>query len=143
MLGGAPAEIQAAALPWRLRDGKIEVLLITSRQTGRWIVPKGWIEPGEPPHEAALREAREEAGIDGDIDPEPLGSYVYMKHLPSGLIRRCEVTIYPLRVTAERDDWPEQELRHRSWLSPADAARRIQDAPLAELVAAFEGISGD
>lgn len=143
LLGGAPAEIQAAALPWRRTNGKVEILLVTSRQTGRWIIPKGWVDPGEPLHLAARREAFEEAGIEGTIASDPLGSYFYMKALPSGLMRRCEVWVFPLHVSAEAKRWPERELRHRSWLSPQDASRRIQDAPLAELIAGFQGIAGD
>jgi 8-oxo-dGTP pyrophosphatase MutT (NUDIX family) len=139
LLGGAPAGIQAAALPWRTRDGQIEILLVTSRETGRWILPKGWQDGREALHNAARREAWEEAGIEGVIAERPIGSYFYLKTLPSGLVKRCEVRVYPLEVTRIVDKWPERRERDRRWLAPADAAKRVTEAGLAELVGAFTG----
>src|SRR5690606_4821481 len=78
---------QYAALPWRVgRHGGIEILLVTSRQRGRWIVPKGWQATGLSPSRSAAREAFEEAGVIGPIGPDPIGSYRYAKLLEHGRV---------------------------------------------------------
>lgn len=137
MLGAPPAHVQAAALPWRMGSDGPEILLITSLDTGRWILPKGWPEEDEALSAAAEREAFEEAGIRGHIDNEPLGSYFYSKASASGLIRRCEVHIFPLEVHEAEKRWPEGDQRHRRWLAPEEAARRVAEPALAELLAGY------
>jgi len=133
---------QAAALPWRRTPaGGIEVLLITSRGTGRWILPKGWIEPGEGAAAAAAREAWEEAGVRGQVAPRPLGSYPYVR-TPEGGARACRVAVFPLRVEAELDAWPEQAERRRVWVAPAEAAERVAEPELRALLAAFRPEAG-
>jgi 8-oxo-dGTP pyrophosphatase MutT (NUDIX family) len=84
--------VQYAALPFR-RKGKspTEVLLVTSRETGRWIIPKGWPAKGKPPHKSAAREAREEAGVVGSVKRRPVGVFSYKKRLKSGKVVACEV----------------------------------------------------
>lgn len=136
-LGGAAPYIQAAALPYRKKGDKIEVLLITSRETGRWILPKGWPEDEESLAESAEREALEEAGIKGKISDETTGTYLYDKILPSGLARRCEVHVYPLEVSSETAKWPEKDIRVRNWVSPKKAAKMVEEPDLAELIIAF------
>lgn len=138
-LGGAPAPVQAAALPWRRKGDDVEVLLITSRETGRWILPKGWQDTDELLPRAAEREAWEEAGIQGRITEQAIGSYFHRKTLPGGAIRRCEVQVFPLEVERTVDKWPERRERDRRWLSPADAARRVTEPGLAELIRNFAG----
>jgi 8-oxo-dGTP pyrophosphatase MutT (NUDIX family) len=115
---------QAAALP--LRRGRI--CLVTSRNGKRWVIPKGWIEPGQTAGETALQEAWEEAGLTGALHREPIGSYVYEKEN-----QRYHVTVFVMRVTAVAQDWPEREERERSWVSPAGFFERIDDAGLADI----------
>ncbi len=137
MLGGSPAHIQAAALPWRMAKSGPEVLLVTSRQTGRWILPKGWPDTGEPLARCAEREAFEEAGIRGRTSGDDIGSYFYGKASPSGLIRRCEVFVFPLEISETEKRWPEKSVRDRRWLKPSEAAKRVAEPALAELIAEF------
>lgn len=128
---------QVAALPWRETGEGVEVMLITSRDTGRWVLPKGWPEGDEAFFDAAAREAAEEAGLTGDISEREAGRYVYRKARRSGSDRRCEVLVYPLRVERVADRWPERKQRRREWFSPAEAAARVQEAELAALLSAF------
>ncbi|MBI1620674.1 NUDIX hydrolase [Aquamicrobium zhengzhouense] len=140
LFGGMPRRVQVAALPWRRNNkGEIEVLLVTSRGTGRWVLPKGWPEDDEQPFEAATREAMEEAGIRGDISSAPLGKYYYQKKLPTGMEWRCEVAVYPLEVDDIADKWPERKKRQRRWFAPKDAARLVDEPDLGELISSFSG----
>lgn len=137
LFGGSPARVQAAALPWREADGGVEVMLITSRGTGRWVLPKGWPEGQEQLCQTALREAGEEAGLDGEISRDEAGRYFYGKALPSGLARRCEVHVFPLKVENVAKKWPEKNKRRRRWVSPRDAMALVQESDLREVIAAF------
>ncbi|NDW07162.1 NUDIX hydrolase [Jiella pacifica] len=122
---------QVAALPyWTNPDGKLELLLITSRDTGRWVLPKGWPMKGRRPHEAARIEAFEEAGIDGKIGKKAVGEYHYDKdgELP------CRVRVYPLSVAALREEWPEMAQRRREWHCPAKAAELVDERDLKALL---------
>src|SRR5437868_8722745 len=93
----ARRRIQYGALPYRLRGiSRPQVMLITSRETGRWVIPKGWPQKRRKPYRAAAREAREEAGIVGTVGREPIGSYSYRKRLKSGNVVACEVRVFPL-----------------------------------------------
>ena|ERR1017187_1944262 len=116
---------QAAALP--LRRGRVCVVL--SRNGKRWVIPKGWIEPGQTAGETALQEAWEEAGLAGALEREPIGSYLYEKEG-----QRYHVTVFVMKVTTVAQDWPEREYRERSWVSPVGFFERIEDAGLAEIV---------
>lgn len=137
MLGGTPAHVQSAALPWRMGKDGVEVLLVTSRETGRWILPKGWPEKGETLSFAARREAYEEAGIRGRIADTSLGIYYYTKAAASGLARRCEVHVFALEVDKAEKRWPEKQERHRCWLPPSEAAKRVGEPALAEMLNDF------
>lgn len=138
-LGGVPPRVQVAALPWREASGGVEIMLITSRDSGRWVLPKGWPEGREEMHEAALREAAEEAGLHGAISPAETGRYFYGKCLKSGLERRCEVFVFPLRVEQVDRKWPERGQRIRRWFQPPEAASHVREPDLAELLAEFSG----
>lgn len=138
-LGGVPPRVQIAALPWREKDERVEIMLITSRDTGRWVLPKGWPEGSEEYHEAALREAAEEAGLRGAISASEAGRYFYGKCLKSGLERRCEVFVFPLKVERVENKWPEKGQRLRRWFLPVDASVRVREPDLAELLAEFRG----
>jgi 8-oxo-dGTP pyrophosphatase MutT (NUDIX family) len=112
--------VQYAALPYR-RKGKspTEVLLVTSRETGRWIIPKGWPAKGKPPHKSAAREAREEAGVVGSVKRRPLGSFSYKKRLKSGKVVACEVQVFALKVKRQEARWLEKGERKLKWPVPS------------------------
>lgn len=127
--------VQCGALCWRENGPDIEVLLISSRDTGRWVVPKGWPMEGKTLAEAAAQEAWEEAGIKGEPHPVPLGSYRYQKaELRNSEI---EVTLYSLRVDKAAKIFPERKQRKRIWLAPLVAAELVAEEDLAALIAAF------
>ncbi len=138
---GETAVRQIAALPYRtIGEGlsaPTEILLVTSRGTGRWVVPKGNVGKREAPHMAAAREALEEAGVAGAICPSALGSYFYRKTLSSGAAIRAEVQVFPLAVTAELDEWPEAAQRVRRWFSLTEAAAAVDEADLGILIRSF------
>lgn len=111
---------QAAVIPYRLRKERIEVALVTSAGGKRWIVPKGTIDEGERPWDAAAREAEEEAGLLGVVDRTALGFY----HSTNGN-GRCRIDVFLMRVTAVLDHWMEDRLRHRRWMPLSDALARV------------------
>lgn len=133
-----PRQVQHAALPFvETAEGAL-VCLITSRKTGRWVVPKGWPKPGMAPHELAALEAYEEAGLKGHISNTPLGNFDYVKrlHVFSSIV--CTVDLYPLQVHEQLLDWPERESRHLDWMTPERAAKLVAEPDLSSLIAAFE-----
>ncbi|MCB1383563.1 MAG: NUDIX hydrolase [Notoacmeibacter sp.] len=138
-MGAPEPALQAALLPWRKSSRGIEIMLVTSRGTGRWILPKGWPEHGESLRESAMREALEEAGVEGNAADTALGSYFYDKVLASGLRRRCEVRVFAMQVKDQRKNWPERGERERKWFSPQEAAALVMEPDLAELIADFRG----
>jgi 8-oxo-dGTP pyrophosphatase MutT (NUDIX family) len=126
---------QYAALPFRLvADGRIEVLILTSRETGRWIVPKGWAKKGQAGHAVARREAREEAGLIGRVHKRPFGRYRYTKRLAGTETALCIVDVYALEVERQLDAWPEKGERATCWLSPDEAVDRVDDPGLGNLL---------
>jgi 8-oxo-dGTP pyrophosphatase MutT (NUDIX family) len=129
---------QVAALPFRVgADGRLEVLLITSRDTGRWIIPKGWPMIGRKAHRAAEREAFEEAGLQGRIAASPVGWYRYEKRLDHGQALPCKVRVYPLRVEVQHERWPERDQRTLRWFPPEEAARLVHEDELQRLLVDF------
>jgi len=124
---------QYAALPFTLRDGELLVLLVTSRETRRWIIPKGWPEKNLKGHEVAQREALEEAGVLGKIAKTPLATFQYLKRIDETKRKRCTVDVFPLAVQQELDDWPEKAQRERAWMTPGQAALRVAEAGLVHL----------
>ncbi|WP_332677908.1 NUDIX hydrolase [Brevundimonas sp.] len=129
---------QVAALPWRRTAAGLEIMLITSRETRRWVTPKGGRMPGRTDAEAAAIEALEEAGIEGVIGHEPLGTFRYLKVLKRRAPRWCVVAVYPLEVRVEHDDWQERGERERVWVSRDEAVQRVDETDLKALIAAFE-----
>lgn len=116
---------QAAAIP--VRDGR--VCLVTSRSGRRWVFPKGRIDPGHTPEEAAMIEAWEEAGLRGRLSPDPVGSYTYTKYeMPH------EVAVYVLAVNDEKANWPERTVRRREWVTAETAIERVEEPGLRELL---------
>ena len=128
---------QVAALPWRRGPDGIEILLVTSRETRRWVTPKGGRMAGKTDAEAAAQEALEEAGIEGVTGETPLGTFRYLKVLKRRAPRWCVVSVYALEVTAEHRDWQEREERERVWVSRDEAVRRVDEPDLKALIAAF------
>lgn len=135
--GGMPCRVQVAALPWRKTDRGVEIMLVTSRGTGRWVLPKGWPEGREALSEAAAREAAEEAGLRGAVSDTEIGRFYYEKALPSGMEWRCEVRVYPMEVDQVADKWPEKKKRTRGWFTPQEAAARVNEQDLGELISRF------
>lgn len=127
LLGRRPAYLQVGALCLRHRHGQREVLLISSLDTGRWIIPKGWPMAGRSLAGAALCEAWEEAGVRGSVGAEPIGHYVYLKQREGGIAQRCEVSVYLIQTEGLSDDYPEAGKRQRHWMSPALAAGRVAE----------------
>lgn len=124
---------QVAAVPFRMRDGSIEIMLVTSRTTKRFIIPKGWPMKSKNGREAAQIEAREEAGVTGTILPRALGGYTYWKRLSSAFVP-VRVTVYLLSVDETLSSWDEAPARERAWLAPADAAILVDEPELATLI---------
>jgi 8-oxo-dGTP pyrophosphatase MutT (NUDIX family) len=121
---------QAGAIP--TRNGR--VCLVTSRSGLRWVIPKGMIDPGHTAATAAVAEAWEEAGLTGELSPDPVGTYAYQKN---GLT--LVVTVFRLAVATEASDWPERGERRREWLTPAAAADRVAEPDLKALLLAAAG----
>ncbi|MGF7175977.1 NUDIX hydrolase [Azospirillum doebereinerae] len=125
---------QYAALPYRFLANRLEVLLITSRETRRWIIPKGWAEKRVKPRDMAAREAFEEAGIRGKVSKHPAGSYRYHKRLAADRTVECEVIVYLLDVREELVEWPERSERDRCWMPPEQAVASISESGLVPLL---------
>jgi 8-oxo-dGTP pyrophosphatase MutT (NUDIX family) len=131
------ARAQVAAMPVRrAADGGIEILLVTSRATKRWIVPKGWRMKGMKDYDAAAREAYEEAGVVGKIAKKPAGRYRYWKRFEDHLAL-CEATLYLLEVEHQLPDWAERDERHCQWFRPEDAADLVDEPELGRVIRAL------
>jgi len=127
---------QFAALCYRMRKNKVEICLVTSRRTKRWILPKGWPMHGQTPAKAAATEAWEVAGLTGKARDKCLGVYSYIKRRkPEDLT--VIALVYPLEVRNVHSDWPEAHQRKRRWMSPKKAAKKLQEPALKRIVADF------
>lgn len=136
-LPAEPCGVQSGVLCWRMHRGRVEVLLITSRDTGRWVIPKGWDMPGLTPAQSAAREAWEEAGVKGEINEEGLGLFRYDKVLPVPPVLTCHVQVFALRVHTLSDRFPERKQRRRKWFDTEKAARKVNEPELRRLLAAL------
>jgi 8-oxo-dGTP pyrophosphatase MutT (NUDIX family) len=138
--GASPAggeNLQFAALPYQVdRRGGVRILLVTSRETARWIIPKGWPMEGKLPHEAAAIEAYEEAGVVGEPMTRTIGSYEYWKREESAS-KLCSVAVYPLPIDRLEASWPEDSQRERRFFEIDVAAELVEEPSLSELIAAF------
>ncbi|SFT00457.1 8-oxo-dGTP pyrophosphatase MutT, NUDIX family [Sulfitobacter marinus] len=133
-----PKRLQVAALCYRETPKGKQVLLITSRDTGRWIVPKGWPVDGLDGAEAALQEAWEEAGVSkADIESSPIGYYDYDKRLDHGLTTPVNAQVYLTRVRNLEDEYPEVNERTRKWFAPAEAAELVDEPDLQDILRAL------
>ncbi len=129
---------QVAALCWRTaQNGALEVLLITSLGSKRWILPKGWPEREMNLADNAAREAFEEAGIAGVTDPHPIGVYPYLKERKDGGVTACSASVFALKVESQAADWPEKGARELAWLPLAQAAARVTEPGLRQIILDF------
>ena len=129
--------IQYAALPYRLRGRQLQVMLITSRRTRRWIIPKGWPMEGLKPNEAAAQEAAEEAGIAGQVGDRPIGSYRYLKRVKGEETLAVQVIVFPFQVEDHVPAFKEQGQRALAWFDYQEAAIRIAEPSLKRLIRDF------
>lgn len=129
--------IQYAALPFRILAGQVWILLITSRGTQRWVIPKGWPMTGLKPQEAAATEAAEEAGIVGAVEDRPIGSYRYDKRLKRDDTTAVQVIVFPFRVQAQAEDWKERHQRRSGWFRYRKAAILVAEPALRHIIRDF------
>ena len=136
--GKRDVRTQFGALPWRMVDGKLEILLITSRDTGRWIIPKGWPMDGATPAEAAATEAWEEAGVEGKLSHVVVGFYGYFKVMDNSDDLPIVVAVFPIRVKRLLPDWPERAERKRRWFPAKKAAGLVAEPELRQIIKSFD-----
>lgn len=129
---------QVAALPWRRGADGIEILLVTSRETRRWVTPKGGRIAGRTDAQSAAMEALEEAGVEGLITEAPIGTFRYLKVLKRRAPRWCVVSLHALEVRVEHPVWHEQAERDRAWMSVEQAAACVSEPDLAEIIRAYQ-----
>jgi 8-oxo-dGTP pyrophosphatase MutT (NUDIX family) len=127
---------QIGAVPYRKVGGGFEVLLITSRETRRWVIPKGWPMPHLADYNAARQEALEEAGIEGKMGRKSIGSYYYVKRKKSGKLLPVTVVVYAMEVTLLLDEWPEKNERKRHWFAAKEAVGLVQEEGLRAVIEA-------
>ncbi|WP_374449395.1 NUDIX hydrolase [Stella sp.] len=134
--------IQYGALPYRIdATGTLEILLITTRRTRRWVIPKGWPIKGLKPEKSAAREAYEEAGVSGSVGKRPIGRFTYAKSLnDDGRVIPCEVRVFPLKVKRQSITWLEAATRDTRWLAPIEALQLVDEPGLRALIAEFSGM---
>ncbi len=134
---------QCAALCWRRqKGGEVEILLVTSRETGRWVIPKGWPVKGLSESGSAAQEAFEEAGVEGRLTPAALGTYAYGKVLDRSvkieIALPCQVSVFALEVLKTREKFPERDERRRKWFTRERAADRVDEPELKSLISGFD-----
>ena len=135
------ASQQVAALPIAVGDdGIVRVLLLTSRESKRWVIPKGWLMKGLKPHEAAAREAVEEAGLSGKISKKPIGRYTYFKRREAHF-DVCEVDVFLLRVEKQAKTWRERGQRQTKWFTLDEAPELVEEVGLVAILNALMGQS--
>jgi len=137
--GGQAVPLQSGALAWRVKKSKKkpEVLLVTGRRSGRWMIPKGWPMVGKSRADSAAQEAFEEAGIKGKIDPSPIGRFRHIKqHILFGRIE-VDIVVHTLAVERELGNWPERGERDRKWFAIDDAMERVDSDELRLLIEEF------
>ncbi len=129
---------QFAALCYRFNDGEVQILLVTSRGTGRWIIPKGWPHDGKTPAQSAAEEAWEEAGVLGKAKDIPLGLYSYRKQMGDADDLPCVAMVYPVKVKRLAKSFPEVGQRKRKWVSRKKAAQMVSEPELSRILTDFD-----
>lgn len=135
--GKTDVRTQFGALCYRVKNGELQFCLVSSRGTGRWLVPKGWPMDGETPGQAAATEAWEEAGIEGRVRHRPLGVYSYFKTHNTDAMP-CVVVVFTLKVKKAHSRWPECKERQRRWVPRRKAARMIDEPELRQMILRFD-----
>lgn len=135
--GKTDVRAQLAALCYRYKNDKLQICLVTTRGSGRWIMPRGWPTHKCTPSEGAAIEAYEEAGVKGTAHPNSIGAYSYDKPLDDG-VTPVMVVVYAIHVTEWAKTWPEKKQRKRAWMSPKKAARRMDELGAQQIVARFD-----
>jgi 8-oxo-dGTP pyrophosphatase MutT (NUDIX family) len=131
----AAKRVQYGALPYRLTArSRPQFMLVTSRETRRWIIPKGWPKKGKLPHHSAAREAFEEAGVVGAVARRSVGSFSYEKRLKNGGAVVCEVRVFPLQVSRQNKQWPEKQERVTKWHSASRAVEKVKEPKLSAII---------
>lgn len=125
---------QSSVIPYRVSDGQLEILIVGSSKMKHWVIPKGIVEPGLSPQESAAKEAKEEAGVEGVVDPQAIGGYQYEKWGAA-----CSVEVFPMEVRREipQEQWQESH-RLREWVTPEQAASRVRQVELADIMIALQ-----
>lgn len=130
---------QFAALCYRVKNDKVQILLVTSRGSGRWIVPKGWPMDAKTPAESAAVEAWEEAGVQGVPESRPLGLFSYHKSLDGDDANLpCVAMVYAVKVKSLAREFPESGQRRRKWVSRKKAAKMVDEPELARILRDFD-----
>ncbi len=129
---------QFGALCYRIKNDKVQILLISSRTAGRWVIPKGWPMHKMTPAEASSVEAYEEAGVEGTVLETCLGIYSLTRQSPSGTLLPCVVAVFPMKVKRLLKSFPEADQRKRKWFSRKKAAKLVQDIELAHIIKDFD-----
>lgn len=129
---------QVGALPWRMRNGTLQVLLVTTLTTRRWVIPKGWPHSGRGPSRSAAIEAWEESGVTGKIGRKPVGHFAYEKVRDEDANLDCVVSVYALKVATQAQDWPEKAIRDCRWFDREDAARAVVEPELSAIIRRFD-----
>jgi 8-oxo-dGTP pyrophosphatase MutT (NUDIX family) len=128
---------QIAALPFRVGKAGVEILLITSRETKRWVIPKGWPMDGLKDYNAARLEAFEEAGVGGRMTRKCVGGFRYDKSHPTNAMKTLRVDVYALEVKTALRNWPEKSERKRQWFPATEAAALVHEKELRTLILRF------
>ncbi len=134
----ADVRTQFAALCYRIKNDKVQVLLVTSRRTKRWIVPKGWPIDGQTPGDSAAQEAWEEAGVFGRADQRPLGMFSYNKHMGDDDGLPVAAMVYAVKVKSLSTDYPEAAERKRKWVTRKKAAQMVDSPELSRILRDFD-----
>ena len=129
-----PSDLQSGAVPFRWKDGQLDVLLTTSRNKRRWILPKGNIPEGFTPRASAVKEAFEETGVRGYLFPRPLGTYTHRSKEGTR-----PVVLFPMEVLRIETKWPEKGERRRKWFRLEDAVARVKPPELKAMLRALPG----
>lgn len=133
--------VQFGALVYRIHNGKAQVLLITTRRSQSWSIPKGWPMSGKTPADCAMREAWEEAGVKGTALEQPLGFYSYFKTIKTrgGLMPvPVLVSVYPVALRKMAKTFPESGQRRQKWMRPKKAAAKVREPELARILRKFD-----
>lgn len=136
LLFAGDRRLQYAAICYRreMPAGTLEMLVVTGRKSGRWVLPRGWPMEGRAPHRVAEREALEEAGIKGKADKKAVGCYTYAKHLDDGRVAPCMVEVFAVKVDKIVKKYREQGMRERRWVSFIEAQNLVDEPELRSLI---------